>query len=173
MADTPQQETYPVASAADILQLYDAYASLPKPDPAAQNPTPIFPDPADAPEGALPAALEFDGLHGRIICPIEAVPAPALLQHPDVTALHCEIQTIKFDEQPDGNWLIRLCGENVHLGVYFSLAGEELTAMLTRDGVALAGRPSDEALAAAKASAANDEEMQDASSPSDADAPPF
>ncbi len=161
----------PIATAADIAQIYDAYAKLPKPDPADPNPTPVLPDPASAPEGVLPAALEFDGAHGRIIMPLEAVPSEALLQHPSVIAFGGAMQTVKLEEQADGNWAIYLQGADIHSGVYFALAKQELDAMLLRDGIVLHGRPSDDALAALRAAnqAAADAEAEAAN----ADAPPF
>ncbi len=162
---------YPAATAADIAQLYDAYASLPKPDPKDPNPTPICPDPADAPAGALPASLEFDGLHGRIIAPIEAVPSAALLSHEAVQSLvPSGVQTIKLDEAADGNWCIYLQGDDIHSGARFALAKAELEAMLARDGVSLPGRPSDEALAEARAARAAAEAAENAQA---ANAPPF
>lgn len=164
-----EAQTLPLATVADIAQIYDAYAGLPKPDPADKKPTPVFPDPANSPVGALPAALEFDGLHGRIIAPLEAVPSEALLQHQAVLALvPSGVQSIKFDEQADGNWTIYLQGDDIHSGVRFALAREDFLQMLSRDGVVLPGRPSDEDLAEARARKAAAEAEE-----TDAAAPPF
>ncbi len=161
----------PIATAADIAQIYDAYAKLPKPDPADPNPTPILPDPANAPEGVLPAALEFDGAHGRIIMPLEAVPSESLLQHPAVAAFGDAIQTIKLEEQADGDWVIYLQGADIHSGVTFALSKAEVDAMLLRDGIVLHGRPSDDELAALRA--ANKAAADAEADAEHADAPPF
>ncbi len=164
MQPNDETQALPIATAADIAQIYDAYAQLPKPDPADPNPTLPHPDPADAPMGALPAAFEYDGLHGRIILPLEAVPSATLLAHPSVAAqVQGGVQTIKFDEQSDGNWCIYLQGDDIHSGARFALATAELDAMLARDGAVLYGRPTPEELAALRQNAGDDS----------ADAPPF
>ncbi len=164
----PEENALPIASAADIAQLYDAYALLPKPDPADPNPTPVHPDPANTPAGALPAALEFDGLHGRIVAPLDAVPSEGMRTHPLVVQLVPDgIQTIKFEEQPDGDWSIYLQGEDIHSGARFTLPKAEMDAILARDGVPLPGRPSEEEIAAMRTAKASPE-AADA-----ADAAPF
>lgn len=165
MAD-PQD--MPLASVAEIAQIYDAYAKLPKPDPADKNPTPIFPDPADTPAGALPASLEYDGLHGRIITTLDAVPSDSLLHHPAVEGqVQGDVQSIKFDEMPSGDWRLYLQGDDIHSGVHFALPKAEAEAMFARDGIVLYGRPSDEDLAAVRsAKAASDAE-------NNANTPPF
>lgn len=157
----PEEQALPIASAADIAQLYDAYANLPKPDPNDPNPTPVAPDPANTPAGAVPAALEFDGLHGRIIVPLDAVPSEALHTHPLVMELVPDgIQSIKLDEQEDGDWCITLQGEDIHGGARFALPLAEMQAMLARDGVSLYGRPSEEEIAAMRAAKAAPEETE-------------
>ncbi len=168
----PEEHAMPSACAADIAQLYDAYALLPKPDPADPNPTPIAPDPANVPAGAVPAALEFDGLHGRIIAPLDAVPSETLRTHPLVLELEPDgIQTIKFEEQDDGNWTLYLQGADIHSGARFALPLAQMQEILTRDGVPLPGRPSDAEIAAMRA-AKNAPEEAEAENAA-ADAAPF
>ncbi len=172
----PTDTALPLATAADITQIYDAYALLPKPDPTDPEPTPVYPDPAAAPAGALPASLEFDGAHGRIIQPLEAVPSENLLNHSAVLALvPSGVQTIKLDEEEDGEWNIYLQGDDIHSGARFALPKEELRAMLVRDGIQLYGRPSEEALATLRAeqAAAREAEEAAAKAAKDKEIPPF
>ncbi len=126
----------------DIALLFEPYAGHEEDDP------PFTPNQATFPEGLVPAAVEYLGLHGYIIAPLYAKPAPSLCAHAACAALDA-VCSLKFQEQADASaWHIIAGGSDIHQSVSFAFANAEMDALLARDGVPLFGRPTPEEFAA-------------------------
>ena len=95
----------------------------------------------ERPAGALPAGVEYQGPHGMINYFLWGVPAPALLQQPEVAALAGGLQSVKLlQSEEDGSWQLSMHGTNMDIpALTFPMEAEQVFAVLAANGITLPG----------------------------------
>ncbi len=93
-------------------------------------------------EGELPASVEFCGPHGMINYFLVARAAPEFYAREEIAALEGGLRSLKLlqSEQDPSGWTLAARGANMDIApVEYPMDAGEVTALLTRFGIALPG----------------------------------
>ncbi len=87
-------------------------------------------------QGEIKGAFEYNGGHGATTFFVSAVVAEEVLQDPQLAEL-AAVDTIKFQQQPEGGWQVVFSDEEMTGRVAIATTEEEMEKLCQRDHIQL------------------------------------